>query len=172
MLSCSAWLRWAARDFAGAVAENQRILDLASEGTDTMDRRALLLSHQWDHAFFLIDLAAAAPDDDRAATLARAREARDAYEELAREPDDHDEIQLLAAYFAWRSGDAGAARSAAQGISAEQHDDARALYVLAVALDGGRSEAAVGARRRLRGTINFLAPLLERAAERQTSAAH
>jgi hypothetical protein len=171
MQSCSAWLRWAAQDHAGAVAENERIADLAGGLADAMDRRALLLSQKWDRAFFLLEQAQTADEADRGALLGRAREARDDYEALARDRDERDQIRLLGAYFAWRDGDPEKAAQTLAGVSVEQNDDVRALYVLSVVLDAaGQTETAARARSRLRSAVNLLAPLMERALERIRSA--
>ena len=172
MQSCSAWLRWAGHDHAGAIAENNRIAELAASQRDPMDRRALVLSQLWDRAFFLIDQAAAAPEGERATALARAREARDAYETLASDPENRDEVQFLLAYFYWRTGDNAQAMRSLDGIPHEHVDDVRSLYVMTVVLEtAGQREAAARARSRLRSAVNLLAPLLERAVERIVTAA-
>jgi hypothetical protein len=166
MQSSSAWLRWAAGDHLGAAAENERISRIlgGESDIDAIDRRALLLSQLWDRAFFLVDHAASVDEVQRADAMARADEARGEFEALAREPENHETIVLLGAYFAARRGEAAAAARAVNELPPDASTDARWLYVQIVVLESaGETAAAAALRARLKGRITLLTPLLLRA---------
>jgi hypothetical protein len=137
------WVRWGQRDLDGAIAENERVRK-AVEASQLADdaKRGVLLHYWWDRAYLLVDKA----------DVSGADEARATYEKLARLPDEHDGLAVLAAYFAVKRGDAKSARDAAKTVDPAKDDDIQDLYILWLAFDAaGDRAAADDIKRRIDG---------------------
>jgi hypothetical protein len=75
--------------------------------------------------------------------------------------DDQDGVNVLAAWFALRAGDAAAAGAAAHRVSPGDVD-AQDLWILIHAYDAaGEAKAATALRARLRRSAYLMPPLLE-----------
>lgn len=136
------WVHWAMGDRAGALAENEEVSGaIQKAGVPDDVKRGVLLHYYWDKAYLLAE-----DHKDAEADAARAE-----FVASAHEPDDHDGLQVLAAWFAVVRGDAAAARTAAMTVDATKDDDLQDLYVLARALEmGGDSKGADVIRERIR----------------------
>ena len=133
------WMRWAAGDHAGALAENEQVAHaVADPSVSADDRRGTMLHYWWDRAYLLAE---------DPATRAQADAARKTYEELADPKDEHDGLAVLAAFFAVEDGDGAAALAHAREVDAEKDDDLQDLYVLALAHDLGGDRAGGDALR-------------------------
>jgi hypothetical protein len=150
MSNCLTWVRWAGRDPEGALAENAKMLEAVARIGDPETRRDWELHATWDHAYLEADVGA--PD---------AAEARARYEALAAHPDDDDGVNVLAAWFALRAGDAAGAADAARRVS-KGDGDAQDLWIVRQSLEAAgdaAGAAAIGAR--LRRSAYLMPPLLE-----------
>jgi hypothetical protein len=157
------WVRWGAGDGAGALAENEAVATIitrADVGPEV--KRGVLLHYWWDKAYLLAE-----QHHDRQADQARAE-----YQRLARQPDEHDGLAVLAAWFAVVRGDGKAARAAAVTVDVTKDDDLQDLYVIARALDaGGDAAGAAAVRARIRdGAAYPMKPLILRQMAKEAAA--
>jgi hypothetical protein len=133
------WVRWAAGDHAGALAENEQVARvIADPSVSADDRHGTMLHYWWDRAYLLAE---------DPATRAQADDARKAYVAIADPKAEHDGLAVLAAFFAVVDGDGAAALAAAQEVDAAEDDDLQDLYVLALARDAGGDHAGADALR-------------------------
>jgi hypothetical protein len=149
------WVHWAMGDDAGALAENELVASVVrASSLSDKDKRGILLHYYWDKAYLLAE-----DHKDAEADAARAE-----FVATAHEPDDHDGLQVLAAWFAVVRGDGAAARAAAATVDATKDDDLQDLYVLARALElGGDSKGAEAIRERIRVAAPYaMKPLMIR----------
>lgn len=164
------WVRWAAGDLAGALAECEAMRDAVERSTLTKAAKdGLMLHHLWDHAYLLLEVADAQPATSRAAAVSYANDARERYEELAKPSGDHDGMAVLEAFFLLHEHAFAAARDAAKKVDLEKDSDLQDLYVVALALEaGGDAEGAWAARARIRGSKNvyLMRPLIVRRMDR------
>jgi len=161
--NATTWLRWGVHDLAGALGENERVRQIIEASKLSQDsKRSVLLHYWWDRAYLLLDVAMQKPSD--AAAAQAADDARKRYDQLARQPDQHDGLAVLAAYFAVRRGDAKAARDAAITVDPAKDDDVQDLYILWLAFDAaGDRVAADDIRRRIEKSYDYpMKPLILR----------
>jgi hypothetical protein len=153
------WVHWATGDQAGALAENEEVSTVIRKSSLPADeKRGVLLHYYWDKAYLLVE-----EHKDAEADAARAE-----FVAAAHEPDDHDGLQVLAAFFAIERGDAAGARAAAATVDAGKDDDLQDLYVLARALElGGDSAGAEAIRKRIHAGMPYpMKPLMLRQIEK------
>jgi hypothetical protein len=164
------WVRWGAGDLQGAIAENEQVAQtLVNAPVSDEKKRGILLHYWWDRAYLLLDLSL-----KDASAAARADQARRSYELLARQPDEHDGLAVLAAYFAWRRHDGAAALAAARQVDPAKDDDVQDLYILALALQaGGDADGAAAIRERIAAAAEYpMKPLILHELAREARAGH
>jgi hypothetical protein len=133
------WVRWAAGDHAGALAENELVARaVADPAVSADDRHGAMLHYWWDRAYLLAEDPASRPQAD---------DARKAYVELAEPKAEHDGLAVLAAFFAVIDHDGATALAQARQVDAAKDDDLQDLYVLALAHDAGGDRAGADALR-------------------------
>lgn len=158
------WIEWADGQLPAALRETDDAKLAAMHGTlPPAAVRALLLHAYWDRAYLLREVARAAKDDKK--LVQSALDAKREYDELARAERDDDGMNVLAAFFAVRAGDAKAALAAATKVDAEKDSDLQDLYVLALAFDLAKEAAKANALREriCAGKAYLMKPLLVRA---------
>ncbi|MEO6572474.1 MAG: hypothetical protein ABIP89_01455 [Polyangiaceae bacterium] len=158
------WVRWAAGDLAGALAECDAMRDAVDRSTLAKAAKNGLMLHQlWDHAYLLLEVADAQPASSRAAAVSYANDARERYDELAKPSGDHDGMAVLEAFFLLHEHAFAGARDAAKKVDIEKDSDLQDLYVIALALAASGDAAGAGAvRARIRGSKNvyLMRPLI------------
>jgi len=145
------WIHWGAGDLVGALAEVDAAKDaLDRSRIDEPSKKKLKLHELWDRSYVELEIALAAPAENRAAVYSKADDARNEYQELALAEDDHDGMAVLEAFFAVRKGDGNHAKVAAKRVDLEHDSDLQDLYVIALALDlGGDLAGAQNVRARI-----------------------
>jgi len=159
MTTSLAWLVWAEGDAARAA----EIVAGAAVGVDELDadaRRAWTERIDFARAFFLIDIAAASPAEDRSARAADAEQARGGLAEAAA-----DHRSALVAYAALRAGDLATATAAARGVTLDRQTEPPVAWVVAQALSGADAPRAAAARRQAASQIGLLAAIFARTKE-------
>ncbi len=149
------WVHWATGDRAGALAENEQVAAVArASSLSDDDKRGILLHYYWDKAYLLVE-----DHKDADADAARAE-----FVGTAKEPNDHDGLAVLAAFFAIERGDAAGAKTAAATVDVTKDDDLQDLYVLARAMElGGDAKTAESIRQRIRAGAPYpMKPLMLR----------
>jgi hypothetical protein len=157
------WVHWATGDHAGALAENEEVAAAAHKAAVGDDvKRGILLHYYWDKAYLLVE-----EHKDAEADAVRAQ-----FVATAHEPDDHDGLQVLAAWFAIVRGDAAGARAAAATVDPTKDTDLQDLYILARALEmGGDASGAEAIRKRIRAATPYaMKPLMLREMVKDASA--
>ncbi|MDB4968064.1 MAG: hypothetical protein JWN44_3753 [Myxococcales bacterium] len=151
------WVRWAQHDLDGALAENERVREtIEAAKVSDEDRRGVLLHYWWDRAYLYLDDAERKSGDARAASARAADEARSTYEKMARMPDEHDGVAVLAAFFGVRRHDAAAALAAAKQVDPDKDSDLQDLYVLWLAYDAaGDGAGAQAIRKRIEAGYEY-----------------
>ena len=147
------WLAWAQNDLMGALEEVEAgksiFIAIVHSTLGEPEKRKLRLHEMWDRAYLLLDLSFAQPAFSRAATLAKAKDARSEYDALAKSENDKDGAAVLEAYFALKTTKNRDAMTAAKKVDAEKDSDVQDLYVIEDALLAGGDKdgaAKVGAQ--------------------------
>jgi hypothetical protein len=148
------WVRWAAGDHAGALAENEQVARaVADPAVSDDDRHGTMLHYWWDRAYLLAE---------DPATRKSADDARAEYVEIADPKAEHDGLAVLAAFFAVVDGDGATALARAQEVDAAKDDDLQDIYVLALAHDAGGDHAGADALRAMirKGNEYLMKPII------------
>lgn len=159
------WIHWAEGDLQGALTEVDGAKGALSRSElDIPSKKKLALHEMWDRSYIDLEIAMAAPAENRDALYSKADDARNEYQELAIEENDKDGMAVLEAFFAVRKGDANHARTAAKRVDVTADHDLQDLYVIALALDlGGDATGAQNVRARIcSGHEYLMKPLLLR----------
>jgi hypothetical protein len=156
MASSLAWLLWARGELEGAIEAVER--GASARGLDSEARRVWSERLSWERAFFLVDAAAAAPEDKRDAARRDADEAFRALDQPgAAEPDSRT---ALAAYAQLRGGDAAGAVEIARKVHLDADSDPTTAFAVALVLDaGGDAKGAAHARDQVSAKVGLLTPL-------------
>jgi len=140
--NCRTWIRWGAGDKAGALAENEKVRQVAERDP----KRGRLRNYWWDRAYL----------EAEAGRLDDAEKSRAQFFAIATKPDDADSKHVLEAWLAFRRGDGDKARVEASAVDPAKDDDLQDLYVLACALEsGGDAAGAAGIRERIRNGYRY-----------------
>lgn len=140
--NCRTWIRWGSGDKAGALAENEKVRELAGHDAE----RGRLRNYWWDRAYL----------EAEAGKLDEADRSRAEFFAIATKPDDANSKHVLDAWLAFRRGDGDKARAEASAVDPAKDDDLQDLYVLACALEsGGDATGAASIRDRIRNGYRY-----------------
>ena len=140
--NCRTWIRWGAGDKPGALAENEKVREVAEHDP----KHGGLRHYWWDRSYL----------EAEAGRLDDADKSRAEFFAIATKPDDADSKHVLDAWLAFRRGDGDKARVEARAVDPAKDDDLQDLYVLACALEsGGDAAGAAGIRERIRNGYRY-----------------
>lgn len=146
--------RVAQGDVVSALVECDEMTRAGRRGTwgKEKDKRELLVTQKdhWHRAYLLRMLAEQQKGPRRAATLAYAQAALEAYRAVA-DAEHAESVAVLDGYFAALAGDKAAALAAAKRVNLEENGDVEDLYLAALAFEaGGDAASAKRARDKIR----------------------
>jgi hypothetical protein len=121
--NCRTWIRWATGNKDAALAENEKLREIAERDP----KHGRLRHYWWDRAYLLAD----------SGKLDEADAARAEFFRVADQPDDRESRFVLDAWLAVARGDGAAARKAAAEVDPAKDPDLQDWYVLARAMEAG-----------------------------------
>lgn len=121
--NCRTWIQWATGDKRAALAENEKVHEIAERDP----KHGHLRHYWWDRAYLLAD----------SGKLDEANAARGEFFRVADQPDDRESRFVLDAWLALARGDGAGARKAAGEVDPAKDPDLQDWYVLARAMEAG-----------------------------------